>query len=140
MATLRLREALLIGSGLVLLGWAVMPPESLSLDPSCSPGGGPPAVSAVLFPGTFWSKQLEAVLAERDELLGRPARRARIEAQIQSEASAIEGRMDRLNREQSRIDDRAEKERREMAEQRARLTRIAWLMECEGEIRQRLAK
>ena len=140
MMRLRLREMLLIGTGLALLGWAVLPPSSLSIDPSCSPNGGPPSVSAVLFPGTFWAKQLEAVLIERDELLGRPARRARIEAQIQSEASNIEGRMDRLNREQSRIDDRAEKERHDMAEQSARLKRIAWLMGCEGEIRQKLAR
>jgi hypothetical protein len=139
MTTLRLRDVLLIGAGLAFLGWAVLPPSSLSLDESCTPGNGPPLLSAALFPGTFWEKQLIAVLAERDELLGRPARRARIDAQIQAESSAIEGRMDRLNREQSRVDDRAEKERREMAEQSARLKRIAWLMGCEGSIRQRLA-
>lgn len=139
MATLRLRDMLLIGAGLGFLGWAVIPPSSLSLDESCKPGNGPPAISAALFPGAFWEKQLMAVLIERDDLLARPARRARIDAQIQAEASAIEGRMDRLNREQSRVDDRAEKERRDMAEQSARLKRIAWLMGCEGEIRQRLA-
>jgi hypothetical protein len=139
MATLRLRDMLLIGAGLGFLGWAVTPPSSLSLDESCKPGNGPPAISAALFPGAFWEKQLMAVLIERDDLLARPARRARIDAQIQAEASAIEGRMDRLNREQSRVDDRAEKERRDMAEQSARLKRIAWLMGCEGEIRQRLA-
>ncbi|KIL97241.1 hypothetical protein CCC_00302 [Paramagnetospirillum magnetotacticum MS-1] len=139
MVTLRLRDILLIGAGLAFLGWAVAPPSSLSLNESCGPGNGPPMLSAALFPGSFWEKQLVVVLAERDELLARPARRARIDAQIQAEASAIEGRMERLNREQSRVDDRAEKERRDMAEQSARLKRVAWLMGCEGEIRQRLA-
>ncbi len=137
---LRLRDMLLIGAGLAFLVWAVLPPSSLALNESCAPQGGPASISAALFPGSFWEKQLTVVLAERDELLGRPARRARIEAELQREASAIEGRMDRLNREQSRIDDRAEKERQEMAEQSARLKRVAWLMGCEGEIRQRLAK
>ncbi|WP_043743322.1 hypothetical protein [Paramagnetospirillum magneticum] len=140
MTTLRLRDMLLIGAGLAFLGWALLPPSSLSLNESCAPSNGPPSLSAALFPGTFWEKQLTAVLVERDELLARPARRARIDAQIKAEASAIEGRMDRLNREQDRIDSRAEKERHDMAEQSARLKRIAWLMGCEGEIRQRLAQ
>lgn len=137
---LRLRDMLLIGSGVAFLVWAVLPPSSLAIDEACAPQGGPASISASLFPGTFWEKQLTSVVAERDDLLARPARRARIEAQIQREASNIEGRMDRLNREQSRIDDRAEKERHDMAEQSARLKRVAWLMACEGEIRQRLAK
>lgn len=140
MATLRLRDMLLIGAGLGFLGWAALPPSSLSLDEACGPASGPPSISAALLPGMFWERQLVAVLAERDDLLARPARRARIDAQIQAEASAIEGRMDRLNREQSRVEDRAEKERRDMAEQSARLKRIAWLMGCEGEIRQKLAR
>ena len=140
MAMPRLRDMLLIGAGLAFLVWAVLPPSSLALDKSCAPHGGPASVGAALFPGTFWEKQLTAALAERDDLLARPARRARIDAQVQSEASAIEGRMDRLNREQGRIDDRVEKERHDMAEQSARLKRVAWLMGCEGEIRQRLAK
>jgi hypothetical protein len=136
----RLRDMLLMGAGLAFLGWAVLPPSSLSLDESCTPSGGPPSLSAALFPGLFWERQLVAVLAERDDLLARPARRARIDAQIRSEASAIEGRMDRLNREQGRIDDRAEKERHDMAEQSARLKRVAWLMGCEADIRQKLAR
>ncbi|EME68277.1 hypothetical protein H261_19244 [Paramagnetospirillum caucaseum] len=140
MIKLRLRDMVLAGAGLVFLGWAVLPPSSLALDESCVPHGGPPSLSAALFPETFWERQLAAVLEERDDLLARPARRARIDAQIRSEASAIEGRMDRLNREQGRIDDRAEKERHDMAEQSARLKRVAWLMGCEGEIRQRLAR
>jgi len=140
MVKLRLRDMLLVGSGVAFLVWAALPPSSLSLDESCAPQNGPPALSAALFPGSFWEKQLTAVLIERDDLLARPARRARIDAQVKSEASAIEGRMDRLNREQGRIDDRAEKERHDMAEQSARLKRVAWLMGCEGEIRQRLAK
>lgn len=140
MTRLRLRDILLIGAGLAFLGWAVLPPSSLSLDESCSPTGGPPSLSAALFPGTFWQRQLTAILAERDDLLARPARRARIEAQIRAEASAIEGRMDRLNREQGRIDDRAEKERHDMLEQSTRLKRVAWLMECEAGIHQKLAR
>lgn len=140
MVTPRLRDILLVGAGLAFLVWAVLPPSSLALDESCAPQGGPAAIGASLFPGTFWEKQLTAVLIERDDLLARPARRARIDAQIKSEASAIEGRMDRLNREQGRIDDRAEKERHDMAEQSARLKRVAWLMGCEGEIRQRLGQ
>jgi phage terminase small subunit len=139
MALIRPRDALLIGIGVAILGWAVLPPSALSIDETCMPVSGPAAVSAKLFPGTFWRKQLEAVVAERDDLLARPARRARIEAQVKAEASAIEGRMDRLSREQTRIDDRAEKERAEMAEQSARLKRLSWLMACEGEIRRRTA-
>lgn len=140
MAKIRLRDALLIGGGVAFLAWAVLPPSALSIDESCAPVSGPAALSARLFPGAFWRKQLDAVVAERDDLLARPARRARIEAQIKAEASAIEGRMDRLSREQTRIDDRTEKERAEMAEQSARLKRLSWLMACEGEIRQTLAR
>lgn len=140
MAFMRSRDMLLIGSGLAFLGWAVLPPSALSIDESCSPVNGPAVLSATLFPGWFWSKQLAAAVAERDDLLSRPARRARIEAEIQREASNIEGRMDRLSREQTRIDDRAEKERHDMAEQSARLKRVAWLMACEGEIRQKLGR
>lgn len=139
MARVRIRDMALLGVGFGALVWAILPPDSLALEESCEPAGGPASISAVLFPTSFWQRQLSAAVAERDDLLARPARRARIEAQIQRESSAIEGRMERLSREQGRIDDRAEKERREMAEQSARLKRIAWLMGCEGEIRRRLA-
>lgn len=139
MAGMRIRDLALLGVGLGALVWAILPPSSLALDESCDPSGGPAAISATLFPGPFWQRQLTAAMAERDDLLARPARRARIEAQIQRESSAIEGRMERLSREQGRIDDQAEKERRDMAEQSARLKRVAWLMGCEGEIRRRLA-
>jgi hypothetical protein len=140
MKTARLRDLAVIGAGLAFLVWAVMPPSALSLTESCSPSGGPASISAALFPGTFWRKQLSAVVAERNDLLARPARRARIDAQIRAESSAIEGRMDRLSREQGATSDAEERERREMEEQSARLRRVAWLMGCEGEIRRKLAE
>lgn len=139
MARVSKRDLGLIALGLSFLGWAIIPPDSVSLDPSCGPNGGPAALSAAVFHDAFWGKQLRAVVAERDDLLARPARRARLEEEERREASAIEGRMDRLNREQSRVDNRAEKERQEMAEQSARLKRVNWLMQCETVIRQKLA-
>lgn len=133
------RDLAMIAGGLAFLGWAVWPPSALSLTEACGPSGGPASISAALFPGTFWRKQLVAVVVERNDLLSRPARRARIDAQIRAESSAIEGRMDRLSREQGRPTDQEEKERQDQEEQSARLKRVAWLMGCEGEIRQRLA-
>ena len=134
------RDLGIIAGGLTFLGWAVWPPSALTLTEACGPGGGPAAISAALFPGTFWRKQLSAVVLERNDLLSRPARRARIDAQIRAESSAIEGRMERLSHEQGQPTDQEEKERRDQEEQSARLKRVAWLMACEGDIRQRLAE
>lgn len=143
MAGLRMRDGLILAGGLALFLWATLPPEKVSLNEDCSPAGGPAAFSALLYGGSFWRTQMDALLAERDDLLTQPARRARADAEAERamrENPALEERMMRLNREQGRIDDKVEKERHEAALQSARLRRVAWLMACEAEISQRLAK
>ncbi len=143
MATFRLRDLLLVAGGVAVLAWATLPPDKVAFDEECRPNGGPTAFSAVLYPDTFWRRQLDAAVAERDYLLIQPARRARIEAEMERESresSVLEDRMMRLSREQSRVDDAAERERREAAQQSARLRKLAWLMRCEADIRQRLER
>jgi hypothetical protein len=121
--------------GLGIMVWATLPPSQIVLDDSCRPQGGPPTLSAALYPGLFWSGQLDALVAERNDLLAQPARRERIEAETAILAGGIETRMSRLSRDEA--DDLAEKERRAAETQSALLRRINWVMHCESEIRQR---
>lgn len=141
MANTRVRDALILTGGLALFFWATLPPNKVAFDEQCEPAGGPAAFSAFIYRDSFWQSQLDAAIAERDDLLTQPARRARNEAEIQREARenpALEEKMMRLSREQSRIDDRYEKERHEAALQSARLKRVALLMACETVIAEKL--
>ncbi|MDO8608452.1 MAG: hypothetical protein Q7R40_18120 [Phaeospirillum sp.] len=138
---LRLRDALILAGGLGLFLWATLPPGKVVFNEECEPTGGPAAFSALIYPTSFWQSQLDAAMAERGDLLAQPARRARAAAEAEREARenpALEERMMRLSREQSRVDDRYEKERIEAALQSARLKRITLLMHCEGVIAQKL--
>jgi hypothetical protein len=141
MANFRMKETLVLAGCAALFFWAVLPPDKVSLDESCQPSGGPAAFSAAIYGSTFWQAQLDAVIQERNDLLTQPARRARAEMELEREMRenpALEERMMRLSREQNRVDDKIEKERREAAAQSARLKRVAWLMQCEAEIAQKL--
>jgi hypothetical protein len=143
MASKRMRDGLILAAGLGLFLWATLPPTKVSLDESCQPAGGPAAFSALIYPSSFWRSQLESLVAERDDLLAQPARRARAQAEAEREMRenpALEERMMRLSREQERVDDKIERERREAAAQSARLKRVTWLMQCEAEVAARLAK
>lgn len=136
MSRSRVRFSILLGLGLAVLVWATWPPSQVALTDRCTPQKGPPGLAALLYPGPFWRGQLEAIAAERDDLLAQPARRARIDSDSAQQTGGIESRMSRLSRDE--IDDPAEKERREMAQQSARMRRLVWLLECETRIRQRL--
>ncbi|TAN59398.1 MAG: hypothetical protein EPN20_15150 [Magnetospirillum sp.] len=141
MANTRLRDALVLAGGLALFFWATLPPDKVSFNDDCEPAGGPAAFSAWIYRGSFWQSQLEAAVAERTDLLSQPARRARAAAEAEREARenpALEERMMRLSREQSRIDDRYQREQHEAALQSARLKRIAILLHCEAVIAQKL--
>jgi hypothetical protein len=143
MAGSRTRDISILAAGLAMLVWAAIPPDKVALDDDCEPGGGPAAFSAMIFRGAFWRAQLDAVTAERDDLLSQPARWARNQEEAAREARenpAMEERMMRLSREQERVDDKIERERREAQRQSVRLKRIAWLMACEGRIAQKLAE
>jgi len=131
---MRLRMMSVVGmvAGVAVLVWATLPPRAVAVDESCQPLGGPARLSALLYPGPFWRTQLEAVLAERDDLLAQPARRARLAAEAEREAReapGIESRMMRLSREDTQIDPEAQ-DRRASAEQAARLRRLSWLIGC----------
>ncbi|CAA7612208.1 hypothetical protein [Magnetospirillum sp. SS-4] len=137
MFRIRARDMLILAGGAALFFWAVLPPDKVALDESCQPSGGPAAFSAAIYGDSFWKAQLAAVTRERDDLLTQPARRARADMELEREMRenpSLEERMMRLSREQNRVDDRVEKERREAAAQSARLKRVAWLMQCEAEI------
>lgn len=141
MANIRLRDALVLAGGLALFFWATLPPDKVAFNDDCEPAGGPAAFSAWIYRGSFWQSQLEAAVAERTDLLTQPARRARAAAEAEREARenpALEERMMRLSREQSRIDDRYQREQHEAALQSARLKRIAILLHCEAVIAQKL--
>ncbi|OAN47994.1 hypothetical protein A6A04_04345 [Paramagnetospirillum marisnigri] len=143
MASKRVRDGLILAAGLGLFLWATLPPDKVSLNEGCEPKGGPAAFSAFIYPTSFWRTQLEALVVERNDLLSQPARRARAQAEAEREMRenpALEERMMRLSREQERVDDKLERERREAALQSARLQRITWLMQCEAEVAARLAK
>lgn len=138
----RWRDIALVACGVAVLGWATWPPDKVALDEGCGPLGGPASFSAALYRGGFWRAQLDAVVAERNDLLIQPARRERIKSEEEREAreaSPLESRMMRLSQDQNRVDDQAERERLEMARQSARLRRITWLMACEADIRRRLS-
>jgi hypothetical protein len=140
MAVIRLRDGLLLAGGIALFVWATLPPDTISYDKSCQAKAGPPAFSETLHGRGFWEAQLTATVIERDRLLSQPARIARLNEAAAQDASPIEKRLLRLSQEDSRIDDTYERERHEAAEQRNRLERIGWLMDCEAVIRQRLAR
>ena len=141
MANTRLRDALILAGGLAVFFWATLPPSKVAFDDQCEPAGGPATFSAMIYRGSFWQSQLDAAIAERNDLLAQPARRARNQAEAEREARenpAMEERMMRLSRDQERIDDRYERERHEAALQSARLKRIALLMACETQISQKI--
>jgi hypothetical protein len=143
MANRLVRDGLILAGGIGLFFWATQPPDKVALDDQCQPAGGPAAFSAALYGNSFWRGQLDAVVAERDNLLTQPARRARADAELEREMRenpSREEKMMRLSRDQERIDDKIERERHEAALQSARLRRIAWLMACEADITQRLAR
>lgn len=143
MAAVRMKDAVILAAGLGICFWATLPPDKVAFDEACEPAGGPASFSAVIYGKSFWRAQLEAAIAERNDLLTQPARRARNAAEIEREARenpALEEKMMRLSREQGRIDDRVERERHEAALQSARLKKVAWLMGCEGIIAQKLAE
>jgi len=126
----------LLGLGLAALIWATLPPDEVALTDACTPISGPARVSSVLYPGPFWRRQLAAIEAEQLELLSFPARRARLEAEAARQTSGIEGKMERLSREQE--EDPATRERREAERHAARLKRVIWLTDCASAIHQRL--
>jgi len=138
MSRSRIRILILLGLGLAVLIWATLPPSQVALTDRCEPQKGPPGLAALFYPGPFWRGQLEAIATERDDLLGQPARRARLEAESAQQTGGIESRMSRLSRDET--DDPAEKERREAAQQSSRMRRLIWLMQCDAEIRQRLER
>ena len=141
MANTRLRDALILAGGLAVFFWATLPPGKVAFNDQCMPAGGPAVFSAMIYRGSFWQAQLDAAIAERNDLLTQPARRARNQDEAEREARenpALEERMMRLSRDQERIDDRYERERHEAALQSARLKRIAVLMACETEISQKI--
>lgn len=140
MANTRVRDLTVIACSLAALIWVLIPPDSVAFNESCEPAGGPASLSAAVFSSWFWGKQLDAAIAERNNLLTQPARRARADAELMREVSNVEGRMVRLSREEMMINDRAERERVEAAEQSRRLKKVAGLMQCEAEIRQRLGR
>ncbi|EPY02328.1 hypothetical protein [Magnetospirillum fulvum] len=134
----RVRTLILLGLGVIVLIWATLPPSRIALTDRCEPEKGPPGLAALIYPGPFWRGQLEAIAAERNDLMAQPARRARLEEESAQQTGGIESRMTRLSREET--DDPAEKERRDIARQSARMRRLAWLFQCDDEIRQRLAR
>ncbi|SEH56639.1 hypothetical protein [Magnetospirillum fulvum] len=138
MSRSRIRILILLGVGLAVMVWATWPPSQVALTDRCAPEKGPPVLAALLYPGPFWRGQLDAIGAERDDLLGKPARRARQDAESAQQTGGIESRMSRLSRDEA--DDPAEKERRALAQQSARMRRLVWLLQCETEIRQRLER
>lgn len=143
MAGIWMKDVLVLAGGLALFFWATLPSDKVTIDEACEPVGGPAAFSAFIYGKSFWRSQLDAVVSERNDLLTQPARRARNQEEAEREARenpALEEKMMRLSREQNRVDDRVEKERREAAIQSARLRRVAWLMACEGIISQKLAQ
>lgn len=134
----RVRTLSLLGVGVIVLIWATLPPSRVALTDQCQPEKGPPGLAALLYPGPFWRGQLEAIAAERNDLMAQPARRARLDEESAQQTGGIESRMTRLSREEA--DDPAEKERREIARQSVRMRRLAWLYQCDADIRQRLAR
>jgi hypothetical protein len=126
-------------AGVGALYWATLPPDEVAFDAACLPHSGPSALAARLHPDDFWQAQLAAAAVERDRLLAQPGRRARIAEEEKHETSAVEARMSRLTREDDGAS-RDERQRREAAEQRHRLERLAWLMGCEATIRRRLGQ
>ena len=137
----RIRDALILAGGLAVFFWATLPPDKVAFDDKCEPAGGPASFSAMIYRNSFWQSQLDAAVAERNDLLTQPARRARNQEEVAREARenpALEERMMRLSRDQERIDDRYERERHEAALQSARLKRIALLMACETTISQKI--
>ncbi|CCG39819.1 hypothetical protein [Magnetospirillum molischianum] len=131
----RVQIAVLLVLGLAAMVWATWPPSQVALNDHCEPQQGPPQLSATLYPGPFWRGQLDAIAAERSDLMAQPARRTRLEEESARQTGGIESRMNRLSRDET--DDPAEKERREAAQQSTRMRRLAWLFLCETEIRQR---
>ncbi len=141
MANPRLRDALVLAGALALFFWATLPPDKVAFNDECEPAGGPAAFSAFIYRSSFWEAQLDAAVAERNDLLTQPARRARAAAELEREMHenpSLEEKMMRLSRDQERIDDRYEREQHEAALQSARLKRIAALMRCEGIIAERI--
>jgi len=138
MSRARVRSLILLGLGVIVLIWATWPPSQVALTDRCQPEKGPPGLAALLYPGPFWRGQLEAIAAERNDLMAQPARRARLDEESARQTGGIESRMSRLSRDEA--DDPAEKERREIARQSTRMRRLAWLFQCDAEIRQRLAQ
>lgn len=134
MSRARVRMLVLLGLGLIVLVWATWPPSQVVLTDRCEPERGPPSLAALFYPGPFWRGQLDAIAAERDNLLAQPARRTRLDEESARQTGGIESRMSRLSRDET--DDPAEKERREIARQSTRMRRLAWLLQCDTEIRQ----
>lgn len=133
-------SAAVIGlAGAGSLYWATLPPGEVAFDAACRPDSGPPALAAWLHGDDFWRAQLAAAAVERDRLLAQPGRRARIAEEEKHETSSIEARMSRLSRDDDGTS-RDDRQRREAAEQRHRLERLAWIMGCEATIRHRLGQ
>jgi hypothetical protein len=125
--------------GLGALTLATLPPDGLAIDAACQPDPGPSSLAALLHGDTFWRAQLAAAAVERDRLLAQPGRRARIAEEEKRETSTVEARMSRLTREDDGAS-RDERQNREAAEQRHRLERLGWIMQCEAKIRRRLGE
>jgi len=141
MSKTRRRDALVLAGCLALFFWATLPPAKVAFNESCEPQGGPATFSALIYRGSFWQAQLNAAIAERNDLLTQPYRRERNEEEIKrqmSEDPSLEEKMMRLSRDQDRIDDTYERERHEAAIQNARLKRITTLMRCEAVIAEKL--
>ena len=145
MADTRLRDALVLAGGLALFFWATLPPDKVAFNDDCDAVGGPASFSAAIYRRSFWRAQLDAAVAERNDLLTQPARRARNEDEEKREARenpAREEKMMRLSREQEQQEadasDAYKREQHEAALQSARLKRIAMLMRCEAVIADRL--
>ncbi|MGE5504375.1 MAG: hypothetical protein ACM31L_08115 [Actinomycetota bacterium] len=126
----------IVAFGLAAGWWVSLPPDTLVLDSTCEPDNGPPRLSAAVWGSRFWAAQLAALTDERDRLLSQPGRRERIKQEMEKETAA-EQRMERLSRDDERGLDPAERERRAQREQRHRLERLSWLINCEPVVRSR---
>ena len=118
----------------VLLVWATLPPDQVSLGNTCQPATLRARLSRLIYGQRFWRAQLAAVTDERDRLLIRMGHPEDDEAN-----PTIENRMMRLAEGDRNADSDAQQRQAEQTRKR-RQDRLAALVACQIAVERRLGQ